>query len=138
LKVFKGAQWAVAMIDIEGQIRHWRESSREDWAAAGDMVERGHYRHGLFFAHLALEKLLKAHVCRKTSDLAPRIHNLVRLAEMAGLTLNSMQLDIFADVNRLNIQGRYPEHSDMPPTREEALSAMTEVKEVIEWLTAKL
>lgn len=26
----------------------------------------------------------KAHVCRRTQDLAPRVHNLVRLAELAG------------------------------------------------------
>lgn len=41
-------------------------------------------RHGLFLAHLALEKTLKAHVCRTTGELAPKTHNLVRLAEMAG------------------------------------------------------
>jgi HEPN domain-containing protein len=41
----------------------------------------------LFFAHLALEKLLKAHVCRATRDLAPRVHALLRLAERAGLML---------------------------------------------------
>ena len=61
-------------------------------------------RHGLFIAHLALEKMLKAHVCL---ELAPRIHNLVRLAEMAGLKLSETQIDLLADASEFNIEGRY-------------------------------
>jgi hypothetical protein len=34
-------------------------------------VARGRTRHGLFFAHLALEKTLKAHVCRATNENWP-------------------------------------------------------------------
>jgi len=45
--------------------------------------EKNRIRHGLFLANLALEKALKALVCKATRDLAPRIHNLVRLAELA-------------------------------------------------------
>lgn len=72
-----------AMVDIGKQIEHWRAGAGEDWEVARDLVERGKIRHGLFFAHLALEKTLKAHVCRTTNELAPPIHNLVRLAEGA-------------------------------------------------------
>jgi HEPN domain-containing protein len=71
------------MIDIAQQVAYWRDGAREDWAVAQDLMAQGRVRHALFCAHLALEKALKAHVCRQTNDLAPRLHNLVRLAEMA-------------------------------------------------------
>ena len=75
------------MIDIDKQISFWRNSAEEDLAVARDLVHRNRIRHGLFFAHLALEKALKAHVCCVTQDIAPRLHNLVRLAELAELDI---------------------------------------------------
>ncbi len=59
------------MIDIEKQVVYWRDGAHEDWEMAEDLVARGKTRYGLFFAHLALEKALKAHVCRVTLQLAP-------------------------------------------------------------------
>jgi HEPN domain-containing protein len=76
------------MINIEKQVAYWRDGAVEDWEIAQELIERGRTRHGLFFVHLSLEKLLKAHVCRHTQDLAPRLHNLVRLAELAALPLS--------------------------------------------------
>jgi HEPN domain-containing protein len=70
------------MIDIEKQVNYWQKGAIEEWDLAQDLVKRNKTRHGLFFAHLALEKLLKAHVCRQTQDLPPRTHNLTRLAEL--------------------------------------------------------
>jgi len=73
------------MVDIGLQIRHWRDASLEEIEAARVLIAKNHVRQGLFWAHLTLEKMLKAHVCKRTGDLAPRIHNLVRLSELAGL-----------------------------------------------------
>jgi hypothetical protein len=47
------------MVDIEKQVVYWRLSAAEDWDVAEALVERGNPRHGLFFAHLALEKNAK-------------------------------------------------------------------------------
>lgn len=66
------------MIDIEKQVNYLVKNAFEDWDVAKDLVIRGKTRYGLFFAHLTVEKLLKAHVCRNSKDLAPRIDNLVR------------------------------------------------------------
>lgn len=90
------------MVDIPRQVAAWRKGAEEDWPVACELVERGRLRHGLFFAHLAIEKLLKAHVCRRTEDLAPRIHNLVRLAEQAGLRPSAEQLDVLAEMNQFH------------------------------------
>lgn len=122
------------MIDINKQIAFWRDSADEDLAVANDLVKRNNVRHGLFFAHLALEKALKAHVCRATQDIAPRIHNLVRLAEIAGLDLKTAQVDILAEMNSFNIEGRYPDTLSQPPSKDEALRYIDRADEVFRWL----
>lgn len=99
------------MVNIEKQIEHWRSGALEDWTVARDLVQQGKIRHGLFFAHLALEKTLKAHVCRVNNDIAPPIHNLLRLADKASLSLDVEQRDLLAEVIPFNIEGRYPELS---------------------------
>ena len=119
------------MIDISKQITHWRNSAAEDWSVAQDLVSRGKIRHGLFFAHLALEKTIKAHLCKDTGELAPKIHNLVRLSEKAGLKLSEDQIDLLAEVSEFNIEGRYPEMLLPPPSREEADGYMIRIQEAL-------
>lgn len=95
-------------------------------------------RHGLFFAHLALEKLLKAHVCRQIQDLAPRIHNLSRLAELAAIKPSEKELDILAEMNAFQIEGRYPETLTPPPNQQEGQNYLTRAEEVYQWLMNQL
>ena len=122
------------MIDIGKQVAHWRNSAVEDWSVAQDLVSRGKVRHGLFFAHLTLEKTIKAHVCKATGELASKIHNLVRLSQIASLTLSEDQIDLLAEVNEFNIEGRYPEMLLPPPSREEADGYMIRIHEVLQCL----
>lgn len=126
------------MIDINKQIGFWREGATEDWEVASDLVNKNRVRHGLFFAHLALEKALKAHVCTVTQDLAPRLHNLVRLSEIADLSLNSGQLDVLAEMNAFNIEGRYPDTLSPPPNKKQALEYIAKSKKVFQWLIGQL
>ncbi len=122
------------MIDIDKQIAFWRDGALEDWDVASDLLEKSRIRHGLFIAHLALEKALKALVCKATKDLAPRIHNLVRLAELAQLNLRPEHLDILAEMNGFNIEGRYPDALSAPLQKEEALRYMRRAEEVFQCL----
>jgi len=78
-------------MDVIKQIEYWRTGAEEDFAAAQSLLEKGHLRHALFFAHLALEKMLKALVTQRTREVPPRIHNLLRLASLAGLEIRSEQ-----------------------------------------------
>ena len=126
------------MIDIDRQVAFWREGAQEDWVVARELVDRGRTRHGLFFAHLALEKMLKAHIVRHTQDLAPRIHNLVRLAQLAEFELTSERLDILAEMNAFNIEGRYPEALMPLPTEAEAQRIVVQAEEIFSWLMNQL
>ena len=122
------------MIDVEKQIAYWQKSAQEDWTVAQELLDGGRVRHGLFFAHLALEKVLKAHVCQQTHDLAPRVHNLVRLAELAGCELSQEQVDVLAEMNAFNIEGRYPESLMPPPSSAQAQIYASRAAEVFQWL----
>ncbi|HBB16706.1 MAG: hypothetical protein A3J94_02850 [Syntrophus sp. RIFOXYC2_FULL_54_9] len=122
------------MVDITKQIAFWRDSANEDWEVARQLVDNGRTRHGLFFAHLALEKILKATVCKQSQDLAPRLHNLSRLAELAALTLDTQRMEVLAEMNAFQIEGRYPEFLTKPPTKEEALKYIAGAEGVFQWL----
>ena len=122
------------MVDIAKQIAFWRDSAKEDWDVARQLVESGRTRHGLFFAHLALEKILKAIVCKQSQDLAPKHHNLSRLAELAALALDTWKMEVLAEMNAFHIEGRYPESLTKPPTKEEALNYMAGAEGVFQWL----
>ncbi len=50
-------------MDVSKQIDYWKTGAEEDFAAAQSLPEKGHFRHSLFFAHLALEKMLKLMWC---------------------------------------------------------------------------
>ncbi len=122
------------MVDILKQIAIWKAGAGEDIEVARELIANRRIRHALFFAHLSLEKMLKAHVCKHTEDLAPRIHNLVRLAEVADLNLQPDQLDVLAEMNAFHIEGRYPESLTPVPTLKEAKRYLSRAEEVFQWL----
>jgi HEPN domain-containing protein len=122
------------MVDIAQQIAHWRDGAREEWQVAAELLEKGRIRHALFFTHLAIEKALKAHVCRHTGDLAPRTHNLVRLAEAAGLKVPSESRDVLGEMNEFVLTGRYPDASANVPTLSDARVQHQRAQGVFLWL----
>jgi len=130
-----GKLWG--MIDVDKQIEFWRAGSEEDLAVARELVGWGRIRHGLFFLHLSLEKSLKAHVCRVTRDLAPRMHNLVRLAELADVRFSQEQVGTLAEMNAFNIEGRYPELLLPPPTPAETQGYLIQAEGILEWLNRR-
>jgi HEPN domain-containing protein len=122
------------MVDLTKHVVHWRGGAEEDWAVAVELVESGRLRHGLFFAHLSLEKTLKALICKNISELAPPIHNLVRLKEKAGIALDDQQIDLLAEVNEFNIEGRYPELLLPLPSNVEAKNYLRKIEELLKCL----
>lgn len=123
------------MIDIDKQISHWRNGSAEDLEVAKELIERRRIRHGLFFAHLALEKMLKAHVCLMSKDIAPPIHNLVRLAELSRLVIDEKMRNLLAEVSPFNIETRYPDMLIPEPALADAKTYLDRIEEALKWLT---
>jgi HEPN domain-containing protein len=125
-------------MDIEGQVEYWKTGSAEDLAAAESLLEKGHLRHCLFFAHLALEKMLKAHVTQRTKAMPPRIHSLPRLVARAGLELNEEQMDFLREFGVYQIEGRYPDAEQVELDQVLVRAELGKAWEVREWLSRRL
>ena len=125
------------MVNIQNQIQHWRNGASEDWQVAVELAELSRTRHSLFFAHLALEKTLKAHICRKLNNLAPRIHALIRLAEMVDFNFSQEQLSFLARFDRYQLEGRYPDMLPPAPDIETTQEELKQAEEILQWLTAQ-
>ena len=121
-------------MDFDKHIDFWQDSADEDWKAAEDLLKTGNFRHALFFAHLTMEKLLKAKLVKKTGEAAPKIHNLARLAELAGLKASDEDAETMARMNEFQLEGRYPSSLPHAPTREQADDYYNSSKKVIQWL----
>ena len=95
-------------------------------------------RQGLFFAHLAVEKVLKGLVTKATAAIPPRTHDLLRLADMAGIALPQRRRDFLARLQRYCLEGRYPDLPLAVPDWEEGQAELTEAKETRSWLANQL
>jgi HEPN domain-containing protein len=104
-------------MDTSKQVDYWRRSAEEDFAAASDLLEKKRFRHALFFAELAVEKLLKAHVARATQKTPPRGHDLLRLAETGQVSLSDDQRAFLARIQEYCFEGRYPVNLSSPVVR---------------------
>ncbi len=88
-------------------IQFWLESSDKDFHTMMHLYEAGDFMWSLFIGHLVIEKLLKAYYVSKKDENYPMIHNLLRIAEKAGLDLNDEQQLFFSTVTGFNINARY-------------------------------
>jgi len=125
-------------MDLIKQIEYWRSSSVEDLEAARSLLEKGHFRHSLFFAHLAMEKMLKALVVRQTKTVPPKIHNLERLAELAGIRLSPEQKKFFAEFEAYQLIGRYPDAAKARIDPQTARKDFSAAEEKLKWLKSLL
>ncbi|MBM4370598.1 MAG: HEPN domain-containing protein [Deltaproteobacteria bacterium] len=121
-------------MDVGKHVEHWTKGASEDWEVGTDLIQRGRVRHGLFFLHLALEKALKAKTTQVTSAVPPRLHDLLRLAELGCVDLQPAQRAILAEVNGFNLAGRYPETLGPLPGDSDLRRLLREAEDIFEWL----
>jgi len=100
-------------------------------------LEKGDYSYALFFGHLAVEKLLKGLYVEPQKEHAPPIHNLQRLAKLAGLTLDESKINTLILISSFNIEARYPDMKRSfrkKCTEEYSVERMGDIREVFKWL----
>ena len=96
----------------EEHVAYWCKSAQHDLEAAQSLLDSGRNDWCLFVGHLALEKILKAlFVDKNDNDIPPKIHNLVRLAELSKTKLNEEEKFLIDKINDFNIQTRYPDYT---------------------------
>lgn len=88
-------------------ITYWKNAALKDLKTAKDLFKTKHYDAALFYCHLTLEKQLKGLFVKNSRQAAPYVHNLEKLAELAGLEFTSEQRNSFREITKFNIAGRY-------------------------------
>jgi len=91
-------------------IRYWLQSSDDDFETMLVLFNNKRYAWSLFIGHLMVEKLLKAYFVYIKDEYPPFIHNLLRLAELANLSLGEEKKAEFAAITAFNIQARYDDY----------------------------
>ena len=125
-------------MDIQKQIEYWEKSSGEDFSAAEALLEKGYIRHSLFFAHLSLEKMLKAHVTKQTNNIPPRIHNLIRLTEISEISIDEERKAFLRECGVYQLEGRYPDSEQIELDVDFTKKELGKAKEMLEWLKNQL
>lgn len=116
------------------QVAHWVALADDDLDFLREMPQSRQPKYHAFFAEMALEKMLKAHVVRATGTVPPRIHNLVRLAELAGLELGPEKTVRYRELQVYQIDARYGPAASTVASRAEAMQAVEDCLKEIEWL----
>jgi HEPN domain-containing protein len=99
------------MLTKSEYIEYWISTAENDWLTVESLFLAKRYLHCLFWAHLALEKIAKAHwVKNHEENIPPKVHNIVWLLEESGVDIsddNKMFLEVF---NRFQLSTRYPDY----------------------------
>jgi HEPN domain-containing protein len=124
-------------LDIPNIKSYWIKEADEALIVAEHLFEKSDYSYALFFGHLAVEKILKALYVDLKKEHAPPIHNLPRIASLAGLSLDQEKNDVLILISSFNIEARYPDLKRSfrkRCTKEYTAEQMRVIKETFQWL----
>mgnify|MGYP001585234276 CR=1 FL=1 len=97
-------------INLKKVIAYWTKGAALNYDTAKFLYKGARYADSLFFCHLTLEKALKSLVVQKIQTHAPHIHDLLELADLAGVVLTQQQREWLIEITRFNIAGRYDQY----------------------------
>jgi HEPN domain-containing protein len=98
-------------MNFQKTFHYWLEGAKRDMETAEVLLKGQQYSACLFWCHLTLEKILKAHIVKHTEQQSPYSHNLLLLCEKIGLSLSSEQKDQLSEINGFNLMARYPDET---------------------------
>ena len=97
-------------IDIDKIVKHWIDTSDEDFLTMLSLYDSKSYGWSLFLGHISVEKLLKAYYVQKHRKHAPLLHNLYRLAELKEFELTDEYSDWLDKITSFNLNARYDDY----------------------------
>ncbi len=97
-------------IDVEKIVKHWVETSDDDFKTMLALYKSKSYGWSLFLGHISMEKLLKALYVKRFKKHAPFTHNLYRLGELIGLEMSDEYADWFDEITSFNLNARYDDY----------------------------
>ena len=128
-------------LNIESIKSYWMLEADEALNVTDHLFEKKDYSYALFFGHLAVEKILKSLYVDNKKEHAPPIHNLQRLANLTGISLDEDKTEKFILISSFNIEARYPDVKRSfrkKCTKEFTLEQIRIIKEIYKWLKAKI
>ena len=118
----------------EDHIKYWIDGAQYDWTGAEHAFDAKDYLHCLFWAHLVLEKLAKAHWVKTHEDNhPPRVHNVVWLLEESNIDLGEHTMVFLDEFNKFQLSGRYSDYINnvyQMCTKELTSDKLEKIKEV--------
>jgi len=126
----------------EDKSGYWIEIAEYDLGTAHAMQKTSRLLYVGFMCHQVVEKLLKA-VIAKNGAMPPKVHSLVRLAELSGLTdqFSDEQKSLLNELLPLNIEARYPSNKDklaVSLTEQYCADLVTRTEEFLSWIKQRL
>jgi HEPN domain-containing protein len=97
-------------IDLKKVVKHWIDTSEEDFQTMLSLYDSKSYGWSLFLGHISVEKLLKAVYVNKFKRHAPFLHNLYRLAELCSINMTDEQSDWLDKLTSFNVNTRYDDY----------------------------
>jgi len=92
-------------------IEFWIKNSEMDWRRAIRCFDDNDFLFCLFCIHLSFEKIIKALWIKDHPDnFPPKLHNLIRILEQTTVKLEEADLIFLNDLNRFQLEGRYPDY----------------------------
>ena len=123
-------------------IDYWVQTAENDWVTVDALFAAKRYSHCLFWAHLVLEKLAKAHWVKNHEDnIPPKVHNIVWLLEESGVEVSPDDMMFLEVFNRFQLSTRYPDYLrriEQICTEELTVNQLDKVKEIKQCLLNKL
>jgi HEPN domain-containing protein len=122
---------------MRADTQNWMALAEYDVETARHMLATGRYLYVVFLCHLALEKMLKAHVTEVTQSVPAKTHDLIYLVKKSALNLPQAYLEFVGKINNASIPTRYPDSlsqmlREYPQVVVQGYLRQTE--EVLEWL----
>ena len=122
------------MMTKEQYIDYWVDTAQNDWITVEALFDAKRYMHCLFWAHLVLEKLAKAHWVKTHEDnIPPKVHNVVWLLEESNVNLGEDTVHFLRKFNDFQLSGRYPDYTNniyKKCTKEATYKQLEKIKEV--------
>jgi HEPN domain-containing protein len=127
--------------EVKKTIAYWVEGAKYDLSVAVAMFKAKKYPYALFMGHLALEKLLKALVVKKTKAHSPFTHSLPYLLKESGIKMPESLKDKLSEFMEFHLESRYPDSSRSfykKCTRKYTEAKLSEIEDVFKWIETKL
>ncbi|MEO0180191.1 MAG: HEPN domain-containing protein [candidate division WOR-3 bacterium] len=126
---------------MDKEVANWLAGAKYDLETAGSLYRSKRYIYVVFMCHMAIEKGFKALVRQTTGKTPPKIHDLIRLAEMGGVELEPETRKTLIDLNNMGVVTRYPD--DLAKlskliTKERASSVLRFTRRFIPWIEKRL